>query len=149
MVSMSTVNLRSTIAFCLVFVVAVFACGCSGSQAIWSAELKSPDGKMLATARATAQSGFGTGYIWTNVYLSGTNGSQSSMEILGLSDMTEKPEATSIEMKWLTPTHLQLAYNGDYQTITFQAVKYANIDISIRNTSARKAHRKRWMGAPG
>jgi hypothetical protein len=33
--------------------------GCRGSQTIWSAKAQSPDGKVMATARAIGRSGFG------------------------------------------------------------------------------------------
>lgn len=109
----------------------VFSIGCKGSETIWSAEVRSPDGKLIASARTIAQSGFGTGYIGTIVYLNWTKGSQSPREILGLTDESEAPAATGVEMKWLAPTHLELKYKSS-QTIDFQAVKYAGIDISVR-----------------
>jgi len=39
-----------------------------------------------------------------------------------------------VEMKWITPTHLDLAYKGQ-RTLDFQAVKCAGIDISVRDVS--------------
>jgi hypothetical protein len=54
----------------------VLVVGCkSGSEAIWSAESKSPDGQWIANARTIAQSGFGTGYIGTKVFLNWTHSS--------------------------------------------------------------------------
>jgi hypothetical protein len=120
----------------LILGVCLLATGCKGSETIWSAEARSPDGTMVASARAVAQSGFGTGYIGTTVYLSWTKGSQSPMEILGLSDESEAPEATRVGMKWLTTTHLELTYQSP-QTVYFQAVKYAGIDISVRDLSRK------------
>jgi hypothetical protein len=90
---------------------------------------------MLASARTVAQSGFGTGYIGTIVYLNRTEGSQTKMEILGLSDESEAPGATIVEMKWLTPTHLELTYKG-HRTLEFQAVKCDGVDISVRDLSS-------------
>ncbi len=121
----------------LVMGVCVLVSGCKGSETIWSAESRSPDGKMLATARAVAQSGFGTGYIETFVYLNRSKGSQSPVEILGLSEESEAPNATTVEMKWLTPAHLELVYNGP-RTVDFQASKYVGIDISVRDLSSGK-----------
>ncbi len=120
----------------LVFGLCLLASGCKGSETIWSAEAKSPDGTMVASARTVAQSGFGTGYVGTIVYLSWAKGSQRPMEILGLSDESEAPEATRVGMKWLTPTHLELTYQSP-QTVYFQAVKYAGIDISVRDLSSK------------
>ncbi len=118
----------------LVVGVCVLVFGCRGSEKIWSAEARSPDGKMLATARTIAQSGFGTGYIGTIVYLNWSKGSQPPMEILGLSGGTEAPGATSVEMKWLTSTHLELTYKSP-RTLDFQAVKCDGVDISVRDLS--------------
>ena len=38
-------------------------------------------------------------------------------------------------MNWLTPTHLELAYKGN-QTVVFQAIKWVDIDITVRNLSS-------------
>lgn len=122
----------------LIIGVCVLLSGCKGgSETIWSAEVRSPDGSRLASARTVANSGFGTGYIGTVVYLNWTKGSQSAMEILGLSDTFEMPsDEISVEMKWLTPTHLELAYKG-HRTLDFQAVKCAGVDISVRDLSGK------------
>jgi hypothetical protein len=118
----------------LIFGACLLASGCRGSETIWSAEARSPDGTMLASARTVAQSGFGTGYIGTIVYLSWAKGSQPKMEILGLSDQSEAPGAANVEMKWLTPTHLELTYKGRH-TLDFEAVKCNGVDISVRDLS--------------
>jgi hypothetical protein len=39
-------------------------------------------------------------------------------------------------MKWATPAHLEVMYDG-HADIGFQVVKYAGIDISVRNVSAQ------------
>jgi hypothetical protein len=45
-----------------------------------------------------------------------------------------------VEIRWLTPTHLEVAYGprvaGDSVPIYFQAVRLANVDISLRRDSA-------------
>jgi hypothetical protein len=119
------------------FLTCVLLLGCRGSQTIWTAEVRSPDGQMLASARTIAQSGFGTGYVGTIVYLNWTTGSQPPMEILGLSDKSETPGDIGVEMHWLTPIHLELAYKGDRQSIDFQAVKFAAINISVHDLSSK------------
>jgi hypothetical protein len=117
--------------------VCVFLSGCTGSETIWSAESPSPDGSMLATGRTIANSGFGTGYIWTAVYLGGANRKQEPIEILELTDEFEMPSnEISVEMKWLTPTHLELTYRG-HQTLYFQAIRWAGVDISVRDLSIK------------
>lgn len=110
--------------------------GCkSGSQAIWHSESRSPDGQWLASAQTVAQSGFGTGYIGTKVYLNWTKGSQSAVQVLGLSYEFEVPRGiTNVEMMWLTPSHLEIDYKGN-PTVTFQAIKCGGIDITTRDLS--------------
>ena len=116
--------------------VCVFLSGCSGSETIWSAESPSPDGGILASARTIANSGFGTGYIWTAVYLGGTK-QKERIEILELVDEFEMPsDEISVEMKWLSPTYLELTYKG-HQTLYFQAIKWAGVDISVRDLSTK------------
>jgi hypothetical protein len=127
-------SLRKTVSF-LVFGICIVISGCKSSEKIWSAEAGSPDGKMLASARTDARSGFGTGYVGTVVHLNWTKGSQPPMEILRLSDDYEMPiEEISVEMKWLTPTHLELTYKG-HRTLILQAAKCEGVDISVRNLS--------------
>jgi hypothetical protein len=120
--------------------VCVLVSGCKGgSEKIWSAESKSSDGLWLASASTIAQSGFGTGYIGTRVYLKPTNSSQPPLEIAEFSYEYEVPPGiTSVEMKWLTPTHLEVSYKG-HATVAFQAVKCAGIDISVRDVSNEAA----------
>jgi hypothetical protein len=57
------------------------------------------------------------------------------MEILGFSHQYSQ---MNLEMKWLTPTHLEVAYGpstkqGDRVSLDFQVVKIAGIDVSVRN----------------
>ena len=120
----------------LVVAIPWISSGCARSQVIWSAEARSPDGTRVATARTVAQSGFGTDFIGTTVYLNWTKGTQSPREILILSNGTVEPGATNVEMKWLTPTHLELTYVGS-RDLDFQAAKYAGVDISVREAPSR------------
>jgi hypothetical protein len=114
----------------------VLAIGCkSGSEKIWSAGSQSPDGRWLASARTVAQSGFGTGYIGTRVYLNWTKGSQAEVQILGFSYEYEVPRGiTNVEMNWVTPTHLEVTYKGN-PTVVFQAIKCGDVDITVRDLS--------------
>ncbi len=90
---------------------------------------------MLASARTIATSGFGTGYIWTAVYLNSAKGSPPPTAILRLTDTFEMPsDEISVEMKWITPTHLELAFKG-HRTINFQIAKCNGVDISVRDLS--------------
>lgn len=106
--------------------------GCEGPRTAWSAESRSPDGKMVATARAEETSGIGTGNPGTFVYLNWAVGSQSSTLILGL--LPQQPGIVRVEMNWLTATHLELTYRGQ-MTVDFQAVRCHGIEISVRELS--------------
>jgi hypothetical protein len=121
----------------LILIFCVVVCGCKRSQTIWSAEARSPDGKMVATAHAFANGGFGiSGAPATFVYLNWTTGSQKPTEILCLGDESDKPDESAVGMNWLTPAHLELTYKGSRQTVSFQAIKFAGIDISVRDVSS-------------
>ena len=122
----------------LLFGVCILVSGCKGSETTWSAEVRSPDGSLFASARTVEQSGFGTGAIGTAVYLNWTKGSQSPMLILAFSDGPAGPDGMKVGMKWLTPTHLELTYKGQ-RTLDFQAVRCAGIDISVRDVSSEAA----------
>lgn len=128
---------RLSIAFIFLVVLYVGMTGCrGGSEKLWAANVKSPDGKWVAKAQTVAQSGFGTGYIGTKVYLNWTEGSQPDVQILGLSYEYEIPRGiTNVDMKWITPEHLDITYKGN-ASVVFQAIKCGGIDISIRDTSA-------------
>ena len=65
---------------------------------------------MIATAKTFEQSGFGTGWVQTTVYLNWTTGSQPPTLILAFSEGPAGPGGMNVGMKWLTPTHLQLTY---------------------------------------
>ena len=49
----------------------------------------------------------------------------------GLADASDSPADTHVQMTWSTPTQLELMYRGN-QTVAFQAVKWANVNISVR-----------------
>jgi hypothetical protein len=111
--------------------VCVFVTGCK-PKAIWSAESRSGDGTIVASAHAIGANGFGNGGgLHTLVYVKWVADSQPPTLILDLVDATDSPADTHVEMKWLSPTHLELTWAGN-QTIGFQAVKWAGVDISVR-----------------
>jgi hypothetical protein len=86
---------------------------------------------MVATAETFANGGFvAPGPSTTLVYLNQTTGSQKPILIFAFSEGA--PESMQVKMVWLSPAHLELAYEGQ-RTIDFQAVKYAGVDISVRN----------------
>ena len=114
----------------------VFVSGCK-SPPIWSAESRSPDGKMVATAEVFANGGFvAPGPDATFVYLNWNAGSQPRMLILAFSGGQSEPDGIRLAMNWLTPTNLDLAYKGQ-RNIDFQAVKCAGVDISVRELTSK------------
>lgn len=110
--------------------------GCHFTDTTWSASAKSPDGKVVATARTVARSGFGTGFIATTVSLNWTGDTRPGQEVIGFTDEYEAPAKTMVGLTWLTPTHLDVTYRGP-RDLTFQAVKWANIEISLRDLAAK------------
>jgi hypothetical protein len=111
--------------------------GCTGGSTIWSTQSLSPDGKILAKASATATNG-GLSVLAstdTNVILKWASGSRKEISVLELADASDTPVDTHVEMNWLTPTHLELTYRGN-QTVVFQAVKWVDINITVRDLSS-------------
>jgi hypothetical protein len=111
----------------------VLVSGCD-SPTTWSSESRSPDGKMIATARTDQTSGIGTGNPGTFVFLNWTTGSQSPTIILALGP--DAPGNANVGMTWLTPKHLELTYEGP-RTLDFEAVRAHGVDISVRDLSSK------------
>ena len=126
---------RKFVFFCMLLCIGVgFGCR-KGVETIWAAEIKSPDGQWLAKAQADQRSGFGTDGAVTAVYLQPSNAARSPVLILAFS---QNPNAqTSIidlKMKWVDGKHLEVSYK-EHPNLDFQAIKYAGIDISVRDLS--------------
>ena len=64
--------------------VCVLLSACQGPPTVWTAEVRSPDGLWLASARTVQNGGFGSANIDTSVYLKRTNVSESPMQFLYL-----------------------------------------------------------------
>jgi hypothetical protein len=118
----------------LLFTLCVMLSGCDGPKTTWSAESRSPDGKMIATAETIQTSGIGTGDPGTRVYLNWTTGSQPPTIILAFTEGPAGPDGMKVGMKWLTTIHLELKYKGRRE-LDFEAVKCHGIDISVRDLS--------------
>jgi hypothetical protein len=120
----------------LVIGICFLASGCKDSAIIWSAESRSPDGYLVASANTEQFGGPGTAYVGTSVFLKQVNSLQPPTGILVLSNDTAYPLGiTNVEMNWLTTSHLELTYKGGAK-IDFQAVKCFGIDISVRAISS-------------
>jgi len=90
----------------------------------------------VATARTEQFGGPGTAYVGTQVYLKAVNGSQPSVEILGLSNESAYPSGvTNVGMNWTSTSHVELTYKG-HATVDFQVVKCSGVDISVRDLSS-------------
>jgi hypothetical protein len=107
---------------------------CDGPKTSVLAESRSPDGKLIARARATQPSGIGTGNIGTFVDLNWTNGSQNPTTILSFDDGSDYPGDKTVGLNWLSPTHLEVTYKGQ-RTIDFEAIKCHGVEITIRPLS--------------
>jgi hypothetical protein len=111
---------------------AVLVTGCRDEgKTIWSAEIRSPDSRCLATANTKQWSGPGTAYVATSVYLKLIDNSATATQVLGFSNESAYPiGVTAVHMEWLTPKHLNVTY-GSHATLDFQAIKFAGIDITV------------------
>ena len=108
---------------------------CSTPATIWSAQFESPDGVWIGTAHTKEWAGPGTAAVETYVFLKQARSSQPPQLIAQLDNESMWPKGiTNIEMTWLTPSHLEVGYRG-HATISFQAVKIADLEISIRDLS--------------
>ncbi len=118
--------------------VCVLVSGCRDYDVIWSAESRSPDGYWLVTATEKQGGGFGNAYDSTSVYLKQIKSSRPPVEILEFSvgSLASQSGKLNLTMKWGTPSHLDVTYNGHAATLDFQVVKCAGIDISARDLSS-------------
>jgi hypothetical protein len=114
--------------------IGVFGCQKNPST-VWQVEARSPDGVVRATARGLQRSGPGSAYAATTVYLQ--RGSQDSVEVLGFDNSYG---AMWLQMQWLAPRHLEVSYgprtSRDILSVDFQAVKVADVEISLRRGRA-------------
>jgi len=83
----------------------------------------------------------------TDVRVKWAKGSRSDTSILELADATDDPVNTHVEMNWLTPTHLELTFKGN-QSITFQAVKWGELEISVHDLSKATENRNATKSQP-
>ncbi len=121
---------RSCMAFLLLAVATV---SCLSPATIWSEDFKSPNGYWVGTAVTKQWGGPGTAAIITSVLLKRAGSSDSPQLVFQLDNETVWPKGiTSLQMTWLTPTHLQIAYKG-HATVIFEAIRVADLDISVRN----------------
>jgi hypothetical protein len=126
--------------------IGLFANGCA-APAVWHAEVPSPDGSWIAIAETVQNGGFGTASIATTVSLKLTRSSNAPVMVLAFACMGPVPRpytldnvanaggTINLQMKWLTPSHLDVTYSG-HPELNFQAVKLWGADISLRNVAS-------------
>ena len=124
----------------------IFGAGCGSADTIWREELRSPDGLWLASADTVQNGGFGSASIQTQVYLEKTNGAKTRKEVLGFScegpaarpytldNVANKGGTIDLEMKWVSPSHLEVTYNGR-ASINLQLPNYDGVEVSLKAPS--------------
>jgi hypothetical protein len=127
-------------------VIALSGCMNKDRNAVWKESLPSPDLAWTATAITIQNGGFGSAGISTTVYLSRPQSADAGTEVLGFScdgpiprpyvldNVANKGGSIDLKMKWLTPTHLEVTFSG-HPDLYFQAIRFAGIDISVRDMS--------------
>ena len=130
----------------IIFGVCLLEVGCS-PPTVWETELRSQDGRRVAIARTVQNGGYGNAWIATTVSLKYANSSEPPTEILGFSCDGPVPRPYTLDnvanaggtinltMKWVTPSHLQVTYDG-HADLYFQAVRYVGINISVQDLSS-------------
>lgn len=125
---------------------AFLLCTSCSIPVVWKAELPSPDGQWIASAQTFQNGGFGSAYIYTAVYVKQARVREDATQVLGFSCDGPIPHPYTLDnkanvggsidltMKWLSASHLDVTYNGHAQ-ITFQAVRFANIQITLEDLS--------------
>src|SRR5262245_32894720 len=118
-------------------VVILLTVGCDYGGVTWSAEASSPDGLCVAKAVSRQWGGPGTAAAATTVTIERT-GSSQPRDVLGIS---QQSATISLQMKWLTPTHLDVAYgpslghSPDDVRLDYHVAKIDGIEISAHEAA--------------
>jgi hypothetical protein len=130
---------RRNAGFALAFIAADLFSGCHTSDRTWSQELRSPDGQHVVIGRSDVYGGFGTDASQTTVDLNWTTGSQNPVNILVIPDApADGKQRSLIKMKWLSPTSLEITYNG-HEPPLFQALRCYGVDITLQTVPEKAA----------
>lgn len=106
--------------------------GCRDVATVWSTQSRSLDGHYLVTASEEQRGGFGTDAIETSVIVKQVGTRGDGLLVFALA---EEVPATDMTLRWLTPTHLEIAYQHP-ATIEFQAITCCGMEISVRHPPA-------------
>ena len=135
--------MRRAISLVMIMGVCVSGFGC-GTATVWKAEVQSPDGLWTASVETIQNGGFGTADIETVVYLMPRNSLfKSPKEVLQFSctgpvprpytlDQANAGGTIDLTMKWVTPSHLDVTYDGNPR-LDFQLAQYGGVEISARD----------------
>jgi hypothetical protein len=124
------------IAICVLILGACMAwSGCDPAhETIRSTEARSPNGYWLASSSTVRYTGPGNAAVITTVYLQRADESKPRVKILEFFHNGIGSQAgIDLQIQWSSPTHLLVTYNGN-ASIDFQAVKSADVDISLNNS---------------
>jgi hypothetical protein len=144
-------QIRNAMVLATILAASLCVSGCRDVPTIWKQDIQSPDGAWLASVRTIQDGGFGSAYIGTTVYLKRIDASVNSgkpKEILDFDCPGPAPRAYELDpansggtihltMKWLSPSHLDVSYDGT-ATVDFQVVRFAGVDISLRDASKER-----------
>jgi hypothetical protein len=108
----------------------LFLSSCGDYATIWSTQLKSPAGRLVASAETIQNGGPGTAYVDTEVYLKQPGSSQQPVLVLGFSNDSAYPSGhTAVQLRWLSESQLDVKYKSG-ATLDFQAVKALGATIT-------------------
>ena len=139
-------SIRCAIPLVILTCVGLFANGCA-APTVWHSEVPSPDGSWIAIAETVQNGGFGTASIATTVSLKLIRSSNAPVMVLAfdcigpvprpytLDNVANAGGTINLQMKWLTPSHLDVTYSG-HPELNFQAVKLWGADISLLNIAS-------------
>jgi len=133
----------------IVIGVCVLGSGCRYDPTIWTTEIRSPGGLWIASARTLQNGGFGSAAIQTIVYVKRTDDSKPPEAVLAfwcegpaprpyVLDNANAGGTIHLTMTWVTPTHLEVTYDG-HADLYSQVAKVGDIDISVRDLSSVEA----------
>lgn len=120
------------------------ACVNKDDLIVWKSELRSPNRTWVAIAETIQNGGFGSGDIYTAVYLQAAESKRPAIEVLGfdcqgpvphayvLDNVANRGGTIDLAMQWVTPSHLLVTYKGR-PNIRFQAVRLDGIEITLHN----------------
>jgi hypothetical protein len=120
---------------CTALALAMLLAGCKSDKPNWFAEVRSPDGALIATATTWEQGGLGTDTNQTVVDLNFAGGSQKPTIVAIFDDKVDGSVDTKVGMKWMNPRHLELTYTGE-RVINFLASRCDGVDISLEKIAS-------------